>query len=128
MSVFSLTHTEVSFFLSCVFFSHTLKPTSIQSSAIQAMVSTMKNKVEEVYRMFDKELILVRTELQNKTAIPDLMPRFAGQACWVRGLTHRIQRPMEVSLLDYTVIFSFVSLLHDITYSTQCSPYWFWFH
>ncbi|TKS69390.1 Dynein heavy chain 2, axonemal [Collichthys lucidus] len=80
-----------------------------------AMVSTRKNKVDEVYRMFDKELILVKTELQNKTAIPDHMPQFAGQAYWVRGLTHRIQRPMKV--LEKTSHFMYDSDIRKLVFS-----------
>lgn len=41
---------------------------------------------------------------QRKWSSPDHMPRIAGQAHWLRALRRRLDRPMEVNPLDYTVV------------------------
>lgn len=75
-------------------------------SSFQAVKLTTDEKVEEVYNIFNKELKLVKKELNQKSrSFPDHMPQIAGQAHWVTALRHRLERPMEVSLLSYTVMF-----------------------
>lgn len=97
--VFFSSHTSIQFIYSF---------SSIQSSPSQAIKRTTEEKVEEVYNIFNKELKMVNKELNQRTrSTPDHMPRIAGQAHWLRALRHRLERPMEVSPLDYIVIYSF---------------------
>ncbi|XP_027143976.1 dynein heavy chain 2, axonemal isoform X2 [Larimichthys crocea] len=66
-------------------------------STREAVKLTTDEKVEEVYNIFNKELKLVKKELNQKSrSFPDHMPRIAGQAHWVTALRHRLERPMEV--------------------------------
>lgn len=89
--------------------------TSIQYPS-QAFKHTIEEKMEEVYNRLNKELKMANKELNQKTwSSPDHMARIAGQAHWVRALKHRLERPMEVSPLDYTVIYSFLSWYTPVT-------------
>lgn len=69
---------------------------------------------------------MVNKELNQRTrSTPDHMPRIAGQAHWLRALKHRLEGPMEVSPLDYIVIYSFQSwyilVLHTVCKVKICS-------
>ncbi|TMS01980.1 Dynein-1-beta heavy chain, flagellar inner arm I1 complex [Larimichthys crocea] len=70
-------------------------------STREAVKLTTDEKVEEVYNIFNKELKLVKKELNQKSrSFPDHMPRIAGQAHWVTALRHRLERPMEIAFMD----------------------------
>ncbi|XP_029311197.1 LOW QUALITY PROTEIN: dynein heavy chain 2, axonemal [Cottoperca gobio] len=66
-------------------------------STREAIKRTTEEKMEEVYNIFHKELKMVNKELNQRTrSSPHHMPCVAGKAHWVRGLKHRLVRPMEV--------------------------------
>ncbi|XP_044040597.1 dynein axonemal heavy chain 2-like isoform X2 [Siniperca chuatsi] len=66
-------------------------------STREAIKRTIEEKVEEVFKIFNKEIKMVNKELNQSTrSSPDHMPRMAGQAHWVRALRHRLKRPMEL--------------------------------
>lgn len=71
------------------------------------MKRAIEEKAEEVYNMFNKELRMVSKKLNQNTSLPDHIPCLSGQAHWMRALKHRLERPMEVTSLDYTGTFSF---------------------
>lgn len=57
-----------------------------------------------MYSILNKELKMVSKELnQGPRSIPDHMPKIAGLTFWAKALRHRLERPMEVSLLDYII-------------------------
>ncbi|KAF7654720.1 hypothetical protein LDENG_00065830, partial [Lucifuga dentata] len=66
-------------------------------SSREAIKRTIDEKVEEVYNIFMKEIIMVNKELNQRPGpSSDHMPQLAGQAHWARALKQRIQRPMEL--------------------------------
>lgn len=74
----------------------------------QAIKRTTEKKMEEVYNMFNRELKMVNKELNQRARDSlDHMPRIAGQAHWARALRHRLDKPMEVNLLYYTIIYMY---------------------
>ncbi len=84
------------------------RPMSTREVSLTNTHTHIQEKVEEVYNIFNKELKMVNKELNQRTrSTPDHMPRIAGQAHWLRALRHRLEGPMEVSPLDYIVIYSF---------------------
>lgn len=80
----------------------------IQSSPSQGIKGTWEEMADKVCIILDRELKLVNKELNKiESAVPDHMPKFAGQTHCIMIFKQRLERCMEVNQLDITVIISF---------------------